>query len=267
LTAPSAWSVMAIRSNPLAAAQAREDVLLLERYRRSRDRAARKQLFDRFMRRASALVRRRAHDARSSATLAQIAAVGLTRALERFDAGCGVPFEPYATRTITRELDRYDDQHALQIRPPPELLRRAARVQEAIERWRAEKACSPTVRQLVAALDGLDEHDVLEALHARRAAAVAASQAGEPREDDSLDDRLDGADGIERAEQRVMLHALLRTLGPGERVIVQLRIVDELTPTQIAAVVGLSAMQVSRVVHRATARMHDVALAQDQAAS
>ena len=257
---------MASQTHPQSAAQVREDLLLLERYRHSRDHVARKQLFDRFMRPASALVRRRAHDARSSAALAQIAAVGLTRAVERFDMGCGVPFEPYAVRTITRELDRYDDQRALQIHPPRALLERAARVQEAIERWRAEKACAPTVVELVAALDGLDESDVLEALHTRRAAAVAAAQASHPRDDDPLDDRLEAADGIERAEQRVMLDALLRTLGPGERVIVQLRIVDELTPAQIGAVVGLSAMQVSRVVHRATARMHDVAVAQEQAA-
>jgi RNA polymerase sigma-B factor len=54
-------------------------------------------------------------------------------------------------------------------------------------------------------------------------------------------------------------------LGPGERVIVRLRVVDEMTQGQIAAVLGLSNMQVSRIVRRAIARMRDAALAQEQA--
>ena len=63
----------------------------------------------------------------------------------------------------------------------------------------------------------------------------------------------------------MLLGTLLEVLGPGERVIVRLRFVDEMTQAQIAAVVGLSDMQVSRIVRRAIARMRDTAHAQEQA--
>ena len=100
---------------------------------------------------------------------------------------------------------------------------------------------------------------VLEALHVRRAATVSSA----PLHDAADDDRIGAGDEIERAEQRVLLDGLMRVLGPAERVVVRLRVVDGMTGAQIAAAVGLTEIQVSRVVRRALARMHDAATAQE----
>jgi RNA polymerase sigma-B factor len=248
---------------PQSISRTHDDLVLLQRYRDSRDSAARSELFDRFMPLASPLIRRQAEGPRALAELEQIAALGLIKAVERFDAASGRQFEPYAVRMMEAELERHAYHRSLQIRPPHQLAERAARVAAAIRRLTAQDARAPTVRQVVAHLDGLDEDDVLEALQARRAATVASFENARTSRDDTLDDYADAAPGIERADDRMLLCGLLRTLGPAERVIVRLRVVDEMTHAEIAAVVGLDSVHVSRVLRRAVSRMHDVALAQE----
>jgi RNA polymerase sigma-B factor len=241
----------------------RDDLVLLERFRRSRDCAARKALFDRFMPLASTLIRRRAAEAaRSPAELTQIAALGLIKAVDRFDAASGRHFEPFAVRMMEVELERDAYHCALQIRPPRELVERAARVAAAIRRLSDQNARAPTVRELVAHLDGLDEDDVLEALQVRRAATIASLEQTRTSSDNTLEDNPDPAAGIECADDRMLLCGLLRTLGAGERAIVRLRVVDEMSQDEIAAFVGLSTAHVARVVRGAVARMRDVAVAQ-----
>lgn len=252
---------------PQSMSRAHDDLVLLERYRDSRDSAARSELFDRFMPLASSLIRRHAEGPRALAELEQIAALGLIKAVERFDAACGRQFEPYAVRMMEVELERHAYHRSLQIRPPHQVAERAARVAAAIRRLSAQNACAPTMRELVAHLDGLDEDDVLEALQARRAAMVTWFEKARTSRDDTLDDCSEAAAGIERADDRMLLCGLLRTLGPAERVIVRLRVVDEMTHGEIAAVVGLNAVHVSRVLRRAVSRMHDVAVAQEVASA
>jgi RNA polymerase sigma-B factor len=250
---------------PQSISHARDDLALLQRYRHSPDSAARNELLDRFMPLASTLIRRQAEGPRSLAEHTEIAAFGLIKAVERFDVASGRRFEPYAARMMEVELARHTYHRNLQIRPPRELAERAARVAAAIQRLSAQNTRAPTVRELVAYLDGLDEADVLEALQARRAAMVASFEKARTSRDDTLDDCSEAAAGIERADDRMLLCGLLRTLSPAERVIVRLRVVDEMTHAEIAAVVGLNAVHVSRVLRRAVSRMHDVAVAQEVA--
>jgi RNA polymerase sigma-B factor len=251
---------------PPSTSRMREDLVLLERYRRSRDCAARTALFDRFMPLASTLIRRRTAGPRSPAELTEIAALGLIKAVDRFDAASGRHFEPYAVRMMEGELERDAYHGALRIRPPRELVERAARVAAAIRRLSDQNGRAPTVRELVAHLDGLDEDDVLEALQARRAATIASFEQTRTSSDDTLEDNPDAAAGIECVDDRMLLCGLLRTLGAGERAIVRLRVVDEMSPDEIAAFVGLSTAHVARILRRAVARMHDVARTQEVAA-
>lgn len=113
----------------------------------------------------------------------------------------------------------------------------------------------------------MGEVDILEALHVRRAATLSSLESRHAGGEHANDDPAEAGDDIERTEQRVLLEALLRVLGPAERVVVRLRIVDGMTWAQLAAAVGLTEIQVSRIVRRALARMHDAAALQEVAGS
>jgi RNA polymerase sigma-B factor len=258
-------STHAQRPAAIDASSTSDDATLLWRYGHTRDRATRNEIVARFMPLAAALARRRARDPRSLTALTQIAALGLIKAVERFDPARGLSFEASAVPVVTGELERFLHHRSLEIRTSRKLVERALRVELAVARLSGEHGHAPTVAQVAAELEGMDEHDVLEALHARRAATLASLESRHEREEDPLGERLDAEDGIGRAEDRVLLRTLLEVLGPAERVIVRLRFVDEMTQAQIAAVVGLSDMQVSRIVRRAIARMRDAAHAHEQA--
>ena len=257
-------SARAQRPAAFDGSSASDDDTLLWRYGRTRDRATRNEIVVRFMPLAAALARRRARDPRSLTALTQIAALGLIKAVERFDPARGLSFEASAVPVVTGEIERFLHHRSLEIRTSRKLVERALRVELAVARLSGEHGHAPTVAQ-VAALEGMDEQDVLEALHARRAATLASLESRHERDEDPLGERLDAEDDIGRAEDRVLLRTLLEVLGPAERVIVRLRFVDEMTQAQIAAVVGLSDMQVSRIVRRAIARMRDAAHAQEHA--
>ena len=173
---------------------------LLWRYGRTRDRATRSEILVRFMPLAAALARRRARDPRSLTALTQIAALGLIKAVERFDPARGMSFEASAVPVVTGELERFLHHRSLEIRTSRKLVERALRVDVAVARLSREHGHAPTVAQVAAELDDMDEHDVLEALHARRAATLASLESRHELEEDPLGERRDAEDDIGRAE-------------------------------------------------------------------
>ncbi len=240
------------------ALRACDDAALLERYRCSQSTDAREQLVERFMPLASALAGRHGRDLRSLAVLEQVAALGLIKAVERYDRSCGRPFEAYAAPTITRELEDFLEHRSLQLRIPRELVERAVRVDSAVRQFSHEHGHAPTVEEVAVELGDVDESDVLEALHVRRAATLSSPESWHGGSEDANGD-------MEGAEQRVLLDTLLGVLGPAERVVVHLRVVDGMTWAQLAVAVGLTEIHVSRIVRRALARMHDAAALQEVA--
>lgn len=239
--------------------RADDDACLLRRHRRARDAAALEELVDRYTPLADALAVRHGRGAGSLAGVRQIAALALLRAIERHDDARGIPFAAYAARTITCAIERYLDERALELRLSTAVVRRACRVERAIERLSDERGRAPTVSEIVAALGDVDESDVLEALYARRAATLASAELRCDGARDGVDEAgASSVDGIEHTERRIALDALLQILGPAERVIVRLRFVDELSQAEIGRLVGLSHARIARIVSRAVARMRCV---------
>ena len=116
----------------------------------------------------------------------------------------------------------------------------------------------PTIAEIATAV-GADEEQVLEALEAHRAYSATSLQAprgGDSGDDDTLGDTL-GADehGFARAEQRATLQRLMRVLTPRERIIVHLRFEHDLTQAEIGEKVGVSQMQVSRILRQSLGRL------------
>lgn len=188
--------------------------------------------------------------------LVQVGSIGLLKAIDRFDPSRGLEFSTYATPTILGEIKRHFRDTGWLIHVP----RRAQELQTTVNTARAdlsqELSRAPTVRELAARID-VDEEAVLEALDAARAySGVPLDVLAAPGESVPEHPMLGIIDaGFEQVEQRALLRDVIAKLPEAEREILLLRFVANKTQTEIAAIVGVSQMQVSRLVARGLKRL------------
>ncbi len=188
--------------------------------------------------------------------LIQVGAIGLIKAIDRFDPSRGLEFSTYATPTILGELKRHFRDTGWLIHVP----RRAQELQTTLNAARAdlsqELGRAPTVRELAVRID-VEEDAVIEALDVARAySGVPLDILTPPGESAPEHPKLGFIDeGFEQVEQREVLRDLIAALPELEREILLLRFVANKTQTEIAGIVGVSQMQVSRLVARGLKRL------------
>ena len=188
--------------------------------------------------------------------LVQVGSIGLLKAIDRFDPSRGLEFSTYATPTILGEIKRHFRDTGWLIHVP----RRAQELQTSVNRARAdlsqELGRAPTVAELAKRID-VDEDAVLEALDAARGySGVPLDVLAAPGESVPEHPMLGVLDaGFEQVEQRELLRGVIAKLPEAEREILLLRFVANKTQTEIAAIVGVSQMQVSRLVARGLKRL------------
>jgi RNA polymerase sigma-B factor len=175
-----------------------------------------------------------------------------------------VAFSSYALPTIVGEIKRYFRDRTWSVHVPRDLLELTLRVERALERLESDLHRSPTVAELAVAVD-VGEEDVLEALQAATAYRATSFEVPRGRTDDDDADTLGDALGVwetgfDRAEERATLGALMRTLTPRERRVLRLRFEHDMTQAEIGAHIGVSQMQVSRILRRCVARLQGEAL-------
>jgi RNA polymerase sigma-B factor len=226
-----------------------DDRDLLRRWRDNKDEAARVELVERTLPLARTLARRYANKGEALDDLEQVAALGLVKAIERFDLDREVRFTTFAVPTIAGEIKRHFRDRGWMIRVPRDVQELSARLTVTRDRLTRELGRSPTVEQLAkAAHAGVEQ--VLEALSA--ADAYRALSLDEPLgEGIEALDAIGGDDlGFERVEQRHLLRSGLTHLPAREREILHLRFYEGLTQREIADRVGVSQMHVSRLIRR-----------------
>ena len=186
--------------------------------------------------------------------LVQAAMLGLLHAIDRFDPDRGLSFTTFAWSTITGELKRHFRDRTWGLHVPRVLQERYLQVVGAVDELRHERRRSPTIAE-VAERVGLREEDVIEAMDAGGAHRLASLDAPTP------DGRTAGAglgrddEGIHRVEGRELLAALLPRLSERDRLILRLRFADGLSQAEIGERIGLSQMQVSRLLAQSLARL------------
>lgn len=206
------------------------------------------------------LARRYGHG-RDVEDLEQVAAMGLVKAIDRFDVSRGLAFSSFAVPTIAGEVKRYLRDHAWSVRVPRDVQETFIGIDRATEELTTRLRRPPTAAELALEL-GTTVEAVLEARQA--ATARRAVSLDQPTR---LDDEADtlgtfvGIDepGFETAEQSALLGALLSGLTYRERLILHLRFVDDLTQREIGELVGLSQMQVSRVLRSSISQLQETA--------
>ncbi|MFN3214861.1 MAG: sigma-70 family RNA polymerase sigma factor [Acidimicrobiales bacterium] len=181
--------------------------------------------------------------------LDQIAFEALVRAVDRFDPHRGLRFSTFAARTIEGELKQYFRDRTWAVHVPRRTRQLTGAVRSAGESLSQRLGRAPTPAEIAAEL-GLDLADVTLAFEA------SAAYRSEPMDAVAGDDPQPSLAGeFDTVEARVLMPRLLESLAADDRVVVELRFFDGLTQSQIAARIGVSQMQVSRIMRRALAQL------------
>lgn len=188
----------------------------------------------------------------------QVASIGLLHAIDRFDPDRGVEFSTFAAPTILGELKRHFRDRGWAIRIPRRLQELNLRLTTVADELTHQLGRSPTITEMSAAVHASDE-EVLEALDAAR--AYRARPIDRPGDDGSgQPDEINlSSDDVSllRSEDRMVVERLLERVEPRERLMLRMRFYDEMTQQEIAERLGISQMQVSRLLSRVLTRLRD----------
>ncbi|GGS41955.1 RNA polymerase sigma factor SigF [Streptomyces griseoviridis] len=195
--------------------------------------------------------------------LRQVAALGLVKAVDRYDPGRGHAFESYAVPTVTGEIKRHFRDHLWTLHVPRRVQDLRNRVRQAgQELSQTLPGRAPGVAE-IAARTGLGEEDVREgqaALESFSALSLDAELQGGD-DDYSLGDALGGPDpALDTVVDREAVRGSLAALPERERAILYMRFFDDMTQSGIAERLGISQMHVSRLISRCCHRVREQVL-------
>ena len=192
--------------------------------------------------------------------LVQVGTIGLIKAIDRFDPERGLEFTTYATPTILGEIKRHFRDKGWSIRVPRRLQELSAKVNQATEELTVELQRSPSVEEIAAKL-GVSAEEILEAMESSGAYTSVSLEAGGTSEDDeapALIDRLGSVDeDLDASDDRMVIDDAIRDFSPREQEIVRMRFIDGLTQVEIAKRLGVSQVQVSRLLRRTLRKIQD----------
>ena len=195
--------------------------------------------------------------------LRQVAAIGLVKAVDRYDPFRGKAFETFAVPTVVGELKRHFRDHTWDVHVPRRVqdLRNRVRVARRDLAQRLEGRL-PTSAE-IAAETGLSEKDVMLGLEALGSYSVLSLDADMPGTESgfSLGDTLGSCDpALDVAVDREAVKPGLRRLPERERAILYMRFFRDMTQGSIAEALGISQMHVSRLLSQSCARLRHQAL-------
>jgi len=222
--------------------------------------ALRDQIVEAWLPMAERLAGRFRNRGESYEDLRQVAALGLVKAVDRYDPERGNAFESYAVPTVTGEIKRHFRDHMWTLHVP-------RRVQDLRNRVRfASQDLSQTIsgrRPTVAEIAqhaNMSEEDVRAGLEALESFTALSLDAELPGSEDgySLSDALGSADpALDTVVDREAVKPKLRDLPERERAILYMRFFNDMTQSSIAEELGISQMHVSRLISRCCNRLRE----------
>jgi RNA polymerase sigma-B factor len=188
--------------------------------------------------------------------LTQAAAMALLKAARAFDPTRGVEFLSYAVVTMKGEVRRQFRDYGWMVRPPRPIQKLQADVSRADAELTHQLGRSPKVAEVAGYL-GVAEDDVLEALSADGCFTPTSLDTPVGSEGSGVLGELIPSDdsAMSEAEARVMLTPAVRALPEREREVLYLRFFKQQTQAQIADEIGITQMQVSRILSRVLVKL------------
>lgn len=207
---------------------------------------------------AVALARRYRNRGVDFEDLCQTAYEGLTKAVIRFDSDKADDLLSFAVPTIRGELLRHFRDQAWSIRPPRRIQELRQQMGGAGEELRAELGREPSRAEIAARLD-VEEADVEEAMYAGDCFhPLSLAQPTSHSSTLTIADLLcEDDDWNDMSDARMSLIPAVRKLGERDRRILYLRFFEDYTQAEIGEELGVSQMQVSRLLNRLLSRLRE----------
>jgi RNA polymerase sigma-B factor len=233
--------------------------LLFRRCRGGGDPAAREELALRYLPLACKVARRYAPSSVPYEDLVQVASLALLKAIDRYDCERGPRFEAFAIPTILGELKRYFRDSTWAVHVTRAAQEHARAIARASERLVVGDGRAPTVWDLALYLE-LGEEEVLEGLQAAQAYTAASLDAPVPSAEGDGDATVASQLGAEDArydlvETKMAVADAVQELSEPEQAMLKMRFVEEMTQSEIGTRLGVSQMQVSRLLRRMLERL------------
>ena len=192
--------------------------------------------------------------------LVQVGYLGLLKAIDRFDPSRGLEFTTFATPTIMGEIKRHFRDKGWSVRVPRRLQELSAKVNQATDTLTSPLQRSPTIAEIADYLDATVD-EVLEAMESSSAYSSVSLEAPSGADDDdtpSVIDRYATEDSdLAFTDDRIIIEEALASFSPRERDVIEMRFLKGMTQIEIAEKLGISQVQVSRLLRRTLKKIQD----------
>lgn len=192
--------------------------------------------------------------------LIQVGHLGLLKAIDRFDPSRGLEFTTFATPTIMGEIKRHFRDKGWSVRVPRRLQELSAKVNQATDTLTSQLQRSPTIAEIADYLDATVD-EVLEAMESSSAYSSVSLEAPSGADDDdtpSVIDRYATEDSdLAFTDDRIIIEEALASFSPRERDVIEMRFLKGMTQIEIAEKLGISQVQVSRLLRRTLKKIQD----------
>lgn len=192
--------------------------------------------------------------------LIQVGTIGLIKAVDRFDPSRGLEFTTYATPTILGEIKRHFRDKGWSVRVPRRLQELSAKVNQANDELTNELSRSPSVEEIAKRV-GASVDDVLEAMESSSAYSSVPLEGGGSSDDDDAPSVIDHYatedENLAASDDRIVLEDAIRDFSPREKDVIRMRFFEGMTQVEIAERLGISQVQVSRLLRRTLRRVQD----------
>ncbi len=192
--------------------------------------------------------------------LIQVGCLGLLKAIDRFDPSRGLEFTTFATPTIMGEIKRHFRDKGWSVRVPRRLQELSAKVNQATDTLTSQLQRSPTIAEIADYLDATVD-EVLEAMESSSAYSSVSLEAPSGADDDdtpSVIDRYATEDSdLAFTDDRIIIEEALASFSPRERDVIEMRFLKGMTQIEIAEKLGISQVQVSRLLRRTLKKIQD----------
>jgi RNA polymerase sigma-B factor len=213
-----------------------------------RDLERRERLIEQQLPLVRSLARRYAHRGEQLEDLVQVGTIGLIKAVDRYEPTRGVEFIAFAVPNILGEIKRHLRDRCSPIRVPRRDQEISARMRSTRRQLTAHLQRNPTTAELAAAAN-LDEDELEEAMRAEQARAPLPLTDAAPA--------LGAEEIFDASEDRLLIARGLRSLHRHERQALRCRYYEDLSQDEIAARLGISQTQASRLIASGLAKLRD----------